>query len=119
MFRFIRFAAGFAIAAMVLSLPLLRSHAGISTNTVSVIVEFKDDPAAVYAAKLKKSGAAPSNDQIQAYRNTLSAAQNQFLTALKATVPTAQLESITSRTPRVMSPATFSSVTRWFTTAWR
>jgi subtilisin family serine protease len=94
MFRFIRFAAGFAIAAIVLSLPLLRSHAGISTNTVSVIVEFKDDPAAVYSAKLKKSGAALSSDQIQAYRNNLSVAQNQFLTALKATVPTAQLESI-------------------------
>jgi len=99
MFRFIRFAAGFAIAAMVLSLPLLRSHAGISTNTVSVIVEFKGDPAAVYAAKLKKSGAAPSNDQIQAYRNTLSVDQNQFLTSLKATVPTAQLESINVKNP--------------------
>lgn len=99
MFRFIRFAAGFVIAAMVMSLPLLRSHAGISTNTVSVIVEFKDDPAAVYAAKLRKSGAAPSNDQIQSYRNTLSVAQNQFLSALKASVPSAQLESINVKNP--------------------
>src|SRR6266550_7510183 len=99
MFRFIRFATGFAIAAIVLSLPLLRSHAGISTNTVSVIVEFKDDPAAVYSAKLKKSGAGPSSDQIQAYRNKLTVAQNQFLTALKTAVPTAQLESINVKNP--------------------
>ena len=60
MFRFVRYFAGVAIAAIMPSVPLLRSHAGVSTNTVSVIVEFKDDPAAVYAAKLKRSGALPS-----------------------------------------------------------
>src|SRR5437763_1622866 len=99
MFRFVRFAAGFAIAAIVLSLPFLRSRATVSTNTASIIVEFKDDPASVYAAKLKKSGTALSNDQIQAYRNKLSLAQNQFLTALKTTVPTAQLQSVAVKDP--------------------
>src|ERR1044071_7921469 len=39
------------------------------------------------------------NDQIQAYRDKLSLAQNQFLTALKTTVPTAQLQSVAVKDP--------------------
>ena len=77
MFRFLRYFAGAGVAAIVLAIPFMISSAG-TTNTVSVIVEFRDDPGAVYAAKLKRSGALPSNDQIQAYRNNLSAAQDQF-----------------------------------------
>src|ERR1043166_5020849 len=93
MLRIARFAAGILVGSLILALPFLHSHADTSTNTVSVIVEFKGDPAAVYASKLKQQGAAVSSDQIQSYRNQLAATQNQFLSALKVAVPTAQLQS--------------------------
>src|ERR1051326_5614130 len=93
MIRYLRFVALAVVAAGLLALPMFISRAG-SATMVSVIVEFKDDPGAVYAAKAKKQGINVSADQIRAYRNNLSAAQNQFLAALKTTVPTAQLESI-------------------------
>jgi minor extracellular serine protease Vpr len=94
MFRLLRFVAGAAIAASLLAVPFLISSAVTSTNTVSVIVEFRDDPASVYSAKLKQSGALPSNDQIQTYRNNLTAAQNQFLNTLKSNGIDSQLQTI-------------------------
>ena len=94
MFRFLRFFAGAAIAATLLTVPFMISSAVSSTNTVSVIVEFRDDPGAVYAAKLKRSGALPSNDQVQAYRNSLTTAQDQFLNALKSSGINFQLQTV-------------------------
>ncbi len=94
MFRLLRFVAGAAIVASLVSVPFLISRAGVNTGTVSVIVEFRDDPASVYSAKLKQSGALPSNDQIQAYRNNLAAAQNQFLNTLKSNGINYQLQTI-------------------------
>ncbi len=94
MFRFLRFVGGAAIAAMVLAIPFIISSAGTSSHTVSVIVEFRDDPAAVYSAKLKKSGAVPTTDQVLAYRNSLTAAQDQFLNALKSRGVNFQLQTI-------------------------
>ena len=94
MFRFLRFFAGAAIAATLLAVPFMISSAGNSTNTVSVIVEFRDDPGAVYAAKLKSSGALPSNDQVQTYRNSLTAAQDQFLNALHSSGINFQLQTV-------------------------
>jgi minor extracellular serine protease Vpr len=99
MFRFLRFFAGAAITATLLTVPFMISSAGTSTNTVSVIVEFRDDPGAVYAAKLKRSGALPSSDQIQAYRNNLSATQDQFLNALKSSGINFQLQTIAVKNP--------------------
>ena len=99
MFRFLRFFAGAAIAATLLAVPFMISSAVVSTNTVSVIVEFRDDPGAVYAAKLKRSGALPSSDQIQVYRNNLSATQNQFLNALKSSGIDFQLQTIAVKNP--------------------
>src|SRR5216684_3867939 len=93
MIRFLRFFALAAVAGGLLALPTFISRAG-STTMVSVIVEFNDDPGAVYAAKAKKQGALVSDDQLRSYRNGLTVAQNQFLTALKTTVPTAQLQLI-------------------------
>jgi subtilisin family serine protease len=52
--------------------------------TTSVIVQLRDDPAAVYKAKSEKSGKAVSAEQLQAYRNQLRAGQDQLLTDLKA-----------------------------------
>ena len=94
MFRFLRFFAGAAIAATLLAVPFMISSAVVRTNTVSVIVEFRDDPGAVYAAKLKRSGALPSNDQVQTYRNDLTAAQDQFLNALKSSGINFQLQTV-------------------------
>ena len=94
MFRLLRFVAGTAIAASLVSVPFLISRAGVNTGTVTVIVEFRDDPASVYSAKLKQSGALPSNDQIQTYRNNLTAAQNQFLNTLKSNGINYQLQTI-------------------------
>lgn len=93
MFRFLRFAALTALASCVLAIPFLNSNAA-STHTVSVIVEFSGDPAAVYSAKLKKAGALPSSEQMQAYRNNLSAAQDQFLSALKSRGINFQLQTV-------------------------
>ncbi|HTH52055.1 MAG TPA: S8 family serine peptidase [Pyrinomonadaceae bacterium] len=64
--------------------------AGIITNsaeasvTSSVIIQFKDDPAAVWQAKQKKAGRQVSAADIAAYRDTLKTKQDQFLAALQA-----------------------------------
>ena len=55
-----------------------------ASNAVSVIVELRDDPGAVYRAKAEKSGSSVSSDQVQAYRDGLRAKQDQFLAALNS-----------------------------------
>jgi len=82
MFRFLRFGALAAMAAGLLAIPYFRSSATIGTS-VPVIVQLRTDPAAVYAAKAQQSGATVSAEQLQAYRDGLVAAQDQFLAALK------------------------------------
>jgi len=83
MLRIARFAAGILVGGLLLSIPLFRSHA-ISSTQVSVIVELKDEPAAVYKARTEKSGGAVSNDQLKAYRDGLIAKQADFLKAVAA-----------------------------------
>jgi minor extracellular serine protease Vpr len=97
MFRFLRFAALAAIAMCALAVPFFMSRAGSSIHTVSVIVELRDDPGAVYSAKSKQQGGALTNDQIQAYRNGLSSAQDQLLAALKSKGINAQLQTLSVR----------------------
>jgi subtilisin family serine protease len=84
MFRIARIAAGILVGALVLSLPFLRSTATLNTGQVSVIVQLKGDPGAVYRAKTQKSGGTVSDQQLQSYRDQLRASQDQFLQALKA-----------------------------------
>lgn len=92
MFRFLRyFAALAAVIAACLALPLLRSRATSSAGVVSVIVELKDDPGAVYKARAEKSGGAVSQEQLMAYRNQLSAKQDDFLKALSTNGITASV----------------------------
>src|SRR5829696_8801153 len=50
----------------------------------SVIVEFKADPGAVWKAKLEKAGQKVSDEQLQQYRASVTAQQNQFLEELKS-----------------------------------
>jgi subtilisin family serine protease len=79
-----------AVCALALMFALINSmfvgffKAAASGIARSVIVEFKTDPGAVWKAKLEKSGQSVSNDQLQAYRNSVTAEQNQFLEQLKA-----------------------------------
>src|SRR5258706_12362531 len=93
MIRFLRFAVPVMLLVGIVAIPLLKSSA-VNTGMVSVIVELRGDPAAIYAAKAKQRGAPISDDQLRTYRNSLTVTQNQFLTALKTTVPTAQVESV-------------------------
>jgi subtilisin family serine protease len=50
----------------------------------SVIVQLEDDPGAVWKAKQQKAGKSVSDEQLQAYRNSIAAKQNEFLEQLKA-----------------------------------
>ena len=65
---------------------LNRTTVSVSADaaTTSVIVQLRDDPAAVYKAKSEKSGKTVSAEQLQAYRDQLRAGQDQLLADLKA-----------------------------------
>lgn len=78
--RFLTLAVVAAIAAALLALPMFTSSGAVAP--VSVIVELKDDPGAVYKAKAEKSGASVSQAQLQSYRDGLRIKQDQFLAAL-------------------------------------
>lgn len=52
-------------------------------GATSVIVQLRDDPAAVYKAKTEKAGGQVSAAQLQAYRDGLRVKQDQFLSDLK------------------------------------
>ncbi|HEV2915638.1 MAG TPA: S8 family serine peptidase, partial [Pyrinomonadaceae bacterium] len=58
--------------------------ASASGATTSVIVELRDDPAAVYKAKSEKAGTTVSTEALQAYRDQVRARQDDFLKALAA-----------------------------------
>lgn len=79
--RILKFAVIAAIATALLALPMFVSRA-VSGGTVAVIVQLRDEPAAVYQARTEKAGGTLSTDQLQAYRNQLSAKQDNFLNAL-------------------------------------
>lgn len=53
-------------------------------GATAVIVELQDDPAAIYKVKAEKAGGTVSPEQLQAYRNQLTARQDQFLQTLSA-----------------------------------
>jgi hypothetical protein len=81
--RLLVIAAIVAMTASLLALPMFNSLAQ-SATIVSVIVELRDDPGAVYAAKAKQQGTTVSADQMRAYRDQLRVKQDQFLTALSS-----------------------------------
>jgi len=84
MFRFARYFAAAAMMAALLALPFLVSTATVSTTVVPVIVELRDEPGAVYKARTEKAGGTVSQDQLRAYRDQLTAKQQDFLGALAA-----------------------------------
>jgi subtilisin family serine protease len=69
------------------------SASSTSNSTTSVIVEFRDEPAAVYKARSEKSGVAVSNEGLQTYRDGLRAKQDEFLQALAASGVQAAVKS--------------------------
>lgn len=80
----------FAICALVMMLALINSMLVGFTRTEaagvarSIIVELKTEPAAVWKARMEKSGQQVTDEQLQAYRNSVTSEQNQFLEQLKA-----------------------------------
>src|ERR1051325_10615806 len=83
------------LVLLVASVVLLNRTATVpvsaSGGTVSVIVQFKDAPAAVYQARAAKSGQTVSAEALQSYRNQLAAKQDQFLKSLEASGVTASV----------------------------
>lgn len=72
------------LAAVAMLLIQTNTNPVTASNAVSVIVELRDDPGAVYKARIEKSGVSVSSAQVQAYRDSLRAKQDQFLTALNS-----------------------------------
>ena len=65
-----------------------------SGGLVSVTVELRGDPGAVYKAKAQKAGQTISNDALQAYRDQLKAAQDQFIKDAQNAGVNAQIASV-------------------------
>ncbi|MDT4896309.1 MAG: minor extracellular serine protease Vpr [Acidobacteriota bacterium] len=80
------------VAAMLLN-QTTTNPVSASGGTVSVIVELKDDPAAVYKARAAKSGQNVSDEALKNYRASLTAKQDEFLTGLAANGVTASIVS--------------------------
>jgi len=59
-----------------------RETSATAGDTVTVIVELKDEPAARYAARRRQEGAEPSDEQLESYRSALRAGQDRFLASL-------------------------------------
>ncbi len=93
MFRILRVAAIAALAGGLFLLPGRPTSANLGAN-VSIIVELRDDPGSLYAAKAKKNGNTLSDDQIHAYRTQLGATQTQFISALTSRGISFQVQSI-------------------------
>jgi minor extracellular serine protease Vpr len=72
------------LVAVALFLTQTNTNRVTASNAVSVIVELRDDPGAVYKARIEKSGGSVSTTQVQAYRDSLRAKQDQFLSALNS-----------------------------------
>lgn len=92
---------GRVVAALLGAACALAAFAGSSFRTasagvgdsVTVIVELKGEPAAVYSARARRQGSSVSTDELQTYRAQLAAQQDKFLAALASRGVTAQLAS--------------------------
>ncbi|MDT7806208.1 MAG: minor extracellular serine protease Vpr [Acidobacteriota bacterium] len=109
------FAVMLLTAAAASSAVMWRGTAGAAAAApVSVIVELKDDPGALYKAKAEKAGRKVTEDDLQAYRSSLTAKQDQFLAALGSrgvsyTAETVSIPDFTGRTAATF-PVRFSLV---------
>ena len=92
-----RFIAGLVTAMLLVAVAFINKpfRASATGTNTSVIVELKGDAAAVYVAKAQRDGQTPSDNQIQAYRDQLRAAQDSFLAELSASGQPFELQSVT------------------------
>ena len=82
-----------AVLACVLFVDLSNSTSA-SGIAQSVIVQLKDEPAAVWKARQQQSGVAVSDEQLQEYRNSITAKQNAFLAELEASGVSYQMDGV-------------------------
>ncbi|MFL6374916.1 MAG: S8 family serine peptidase, partial [Pyrinomonadaceae bacterium] len=73
-----------ALATMIGPLANILHSIAEASATSSVIIQFNDDPAAVWQAKQKKAGTPVTDADIANYRSTLKTKQDQFLASLQA-----------------------------------
>jgi subtilisin family serine protease len=95
--RFTHLRLAFMILAILAGTSLLLNYvrtSSASASLTSVIIELRDDPGAVYKAKVEKSGGKVTDDQLQAYRDQLSASQDQFLNDLKSRGVSYQVDGV-------------------------
>lgn len=82
------------IATLTIAVYRVGTRASANAGLQSVMVQLKDDPAAVYRAKIQKAGGSVSDQQLQAYRDQLRVSQDQFLQALSARGVTFSVDSV-------------------------
>lgn len=85
---------GFLFATVIVLNRTATIPVSADSGTTSLIVELKGDPAAIYKAKAQKAGGSVSDEQLQAYRDQLTASQNQFLSALSARGVSFQVDGV-------------------------
>lgn len=84
----------FLLAAVALLNRTATVPVSADNGTTSLIVELRDDPAAVYKAKAQKEGRSVSDEQLQAYRDQLRASQDQFLADLRVRGVSFQVDGV-------------------------
>jgi subtilisin family serine protease len=88
----------FLLAAASLAWPA-RETAATGADTVTVIVEMKDEPAAVRAARLRQEGSEVSDQQLEEYRSGLRSKQDAFLSSLASRGVSASLVTRAVKAP--------------------
>lgn len=95
---FRRLASVFTLAAVTLTAGLVyrffQPEVEASGIASSVIVELNQEPGAVWKARQTQAGIAVSDDALQAYRNSVTAGQNEFLAALQARGISYQIDGV-------------------------
>jgi len=95
-FRFAGRKAACLLAAVLLALSAFvgssfRGAAAAGGDPVTVIVQLKGEPGAVYAARARQQGRAVSAEELQAYRSQGAAEQDKFLASLASRGVAAEL----------------------------
>ena len=95
-----RFSSALAVALAILPAAVLLLVAGKPMTTrasgiaKSVIVELREEPAAVWKARIERAGGTVSAADLQSHRDSLKASQDQFLAALQAGGITYEIDGV-------------------------
>lgn len=82
----------FVLASLLVASPLRRATAG-GGESVTVIVELKQEPAAAYVARARQQGRAVPDAELQTYREQIRVEQDKFLASLASRGVSATLVS--------------------------